>query len=182
MNYIVYDLEATCWDGIPTMTQETIEIGAVMVNRYGEITGKFNKFIQPVLHPNLSTFCSELTSIRQEDLRHADKFEIVIRQFMEWGRIEEEEYLLCSWGNFDKRMLFNDCLLHGIIPDWTETHINLRAAYKEMKHFRYPPGLRKTIKKEGFEFDGTQHRALVDAENLAKVFIKYVDEWEQFVQ
>ena len=30
---------------------------------------------------------------------------------------------------------------------------------------------------EGFEFTGTYHRGLSDAQNLAKVFVKYIDMW-----
>jgi inhibitor of KinA sporulation pathway (predicted exonuclease) len=38
-------------------------------------------------------------------------------------------------------------------------------------------GLKATIKREGFEFTGIHHRAVSDAENTAKIFIKYIDMW-----
>ena len=38
-------------------------------------------------------------------------------------------------------------------------------------------GLKTTLKREGFEFEGVHHRAISDAENLCKIFVKYLDEW-----
>ena len=44
MNFIIFDLEATCWEGKPpNMVQETIEIGAVRINPYGEVEDTFNR-------------------------------------------------------------------------------------------------------------------------------------------
>ena len=48
MNFIVYDLEATCWNGHQiSETQEIIEIGAVLMNNYGEVEKDFSAFVQP---------------------------------------------------------------------------------------------------------------------------------------
>ena len=85
MNFIIYDLEATCWTGRPPgLVQETIEIGAVHINGYGEELGSFNKFIRPIVNPNLSPFCRELTSITQEDVNRANTFPSVIEAFQDW--------------------------------------------------------------------------------------------------
>ena len=40
MNYIILDLEATCWEGWEKSQNETIEIGAVLVNRSEEHTSE----------------------------------------------------------------------------------------------------------------------------------------------
>ena len=61
MNYIIYDLECTCWeDKTDEQTMETIEIGAVRLNEYGEVMGAFSRFIRPKIHPVLSDFCQRL--------------------------------------------------------------------------------------------------------------------------
>jgi 3'-5' exoribonuclease 1 len=105
MNYIVYDLEATCWENPPPdYIQEIIEIGAFKINAFGEIRGKFNRFIKPAQHPVLSSFCKQLTGITQEDVNRAKNYQTVIEEFIDWGRIEEEDYMLCSWGNFDRKI------------------------------------------------------------------------------
>ena len=179
MNFIIYDLEATCWRGRPPRkVQEIIEIGALLVNDYGEVEDVFSRFVRPVVSPNLSAFCEELTSINQEDIDRADTFDRVIEDFQDWGRVFDEDYVLCSWGNFDKRMLKQDCELHDLESDWVSPHINLKKQYQSIRRLRKPTGLRRTVEHEGFEFTGIHHRAIADAENLTKVFTKYLDMWQ----
>lgn len=178
VNFIVFDIEATCWKGRPpSKIQEIIEIGAILLDGYGEIQGSFNKFIRPQLNPILSSFCRELTTIEQFEVDRSQPFDLVIESFQDWGLIFEEDYLLCSWGGFDKRMLIQDCKLHHLDYDWAEAHINLKAQYQEIKRLRRPRGLKNAVESEGFEFTGIHHRGISDAENLAKIFLKYIDEW-----
>ncbi|HNL38599.1 MAG TPA: 3'-5' exonuclease [Saprospiraceae bacterium] len=178
MNYIVYDLEATCWENMPIgYVQETIEIGAFRVNAYGEVRGKFNRFIKPVVHPVLSPFCRQLTSITQEDVNRAKTFPDVIEEFQNWARIDEDDYLLCSWGSFDKKMFINDCRLHRLDTDWAEQHVNLKEQYRISNRMRHGIGLRKAVEKEGILFTGMHHRGISDAENLVKLFLKYLGTW-----
>lgn len=178
MNYIIYDLEATCWENPPPgFVQETIEFGAFKVNHFGEVRGKFNRFVRPSVHPTLSPFCRDLTSITQQDVNRADYFPEVVEEFMSWARIGEEDYVLCSWGSFDKKMLEHDCKLHRMEHQWTEHHVNLKEQYRIMKRLRYGLGLRKAVEKEGILFTGQHHRGISDAENLVKLFLKYLGHW-----
>ncbi len=180
MNFIIFDLEATCWEGRPpTVVQEIIEIGAFKLDNYGDVKGSFNSFIKPVIHPQLSLFCHKLTSISQLDINRAYTFPKVIERFTDWIGVDDgEDYLLCSWGGFDKRMLIQDCRLHRMEYDWVEHHINLKEQYYTFKRLNKPRSLRHVVELEGFEFTGTYHRGISDAENLAKVFVKYLDIWQ----
>lgn len=178
MNYIVYDLEATCWENTPPgYVQETIEIGAFRINAYGEVRGKFNRFVRPAVHPTLSPFCRQLTSIEQQDVNRARPFPEVIEEFQDWARIGEEDYMLCSWGNFDRKMFVNDCRLHRIDADWVERHANLKEQYRLLKRQKKGIGLRKAVEGEGILFTGVHHRGISDAENLVKLFLKYLGTW-----
>ena len=159
------------------MTQEIIEIGAFRLDRYGELQGEFNRFVKPVLNPYLSPFCQELTTISQDMVNRADTFPAVIEAFQDWALVFEEEYLLCSWGNFDKNLLIQDCRLHELDDDWVHPHINLKRQYQEIKRLRRPRGLKRSVAAEGYEFTGTHHRAIDDADNLVKVFRSHLDEW-----
>ena len=180
MNFIVFDLEATCWQGSPPgLVQEIIEIGAYKVNRYGEVKGTFNRFIRPVVNPYLSAFCQELTSIRQADVDRAKTFPSVIEDFQDWAEIWEEEYLLCSWGGFDQRMLISDCRLHRLEHEWTAPHLNLKYQYHQIKRLQKKMrGLKSAVEAEGFDFSGTHHRGIDDAANLTRIFIKFLDDWQ----
>ena len=178
MNYIIYDLEATCWRGRPPKgITEIIEIGACKVSRYGRVEDQFSQFVKPVVNPMLSGFCKNLTGINQEDVDSARPFDRVIRDFIDWSGVYEEDYVMLSWGADDRILLRNDCKLHKVEHDWVEEYVDLKNAYRKMKAIRHASGLKATVKKEGFEFTGSHHRAISDAQNLAKVFIKHLEDW-----
>ena len=178
MNFIIFDLEATCWEGRPdNKAQEIIEIGAVRLNRFGEVDDTFSRMVRPVINPTLSLFCRQLTGIDQREVDRGNTFPKVIDEFQDWADIFYEEYLLCSWGNFDRRMLVQDCKLHALEHEWALEHINLKQQYKEVRNLKKARGLKSAVEREGFEFEGRAHRALDDAKNLAKIFNKYLDDW-----
>ena len=179
MNYIIYDLEATCWEGSPPdMEMEIIEIGAYRVNEFGEVRAKFNRFIRPVINPTLSDFCRNLTSIQQIDVNRASPYPEVIDEFKEWGHINDDDFLLCSWGSFDRKMLIKDCQLHHLEHRWAKHHLNLKEQYMKINRLQRGMGLQAALRREGMVFDGTPHRGISDAENLVKIFIKYFGQWK----
>lgn len=178
MRYIIFDLEASCWLGRPPHgVNEIIEIGAVMVNDYAEVTDSFMKFVKPSVNPILSDFCKKLTSISQQDVDKSKSFPFVIEEFKDWIGIDEEEYTLISWGKYDQQQLIDDSKLHRLDDDWLSSHVNIKPIYRKLKNLKDEPGLKKAVKLEGFEFTGIHHRAISDAENLAKIFVKYFKEW-----
>ncbi len=178
MTIIIYDIEATCWMNSNTaLVQEIIELGACKLNLFGDIEEVFTKFIKPVLHPDLSVYCKELTGIRQEDVSRAKTFPVVIEMFKDWIDVDNEDFVLCSWGSFDKKMLINDSKLHNLDTDWLQNFINMKQQYQDFKKIKNSIGLMTVLDKENIAFTGKQHRATDDALNLAKIYVKYLDDW-----
>lgn len=178
MNFIVFDLEATCWEHPPPgVVQEIIEIGALKLNPFGDLKASFHTMVKPKVFPKLSVFCRQLTKIPQEEIDRAPVFIKAIEHFQDWIDIYEEEYLLCSWGKADRRLLTDDCGLHRLDNDWLDPYIDLKAQYADIKGLLSPIGLKQALTREGFEFTGDHHRAYDDAENLAKIFVRHIDEW-----
>ncbi len=178
MNFIIYDLEATCWQHKqPHLISEIIEIGAVKINSNGQILSEFEKFIRPVEQPTLSAFCTELTSITQSQVNGADEYDIVCEDFMDWCGVDYDDYLLCSWGAYDKKMLVQDCKRFDMEYRWAEQHINVKSQYKRIQGLRKPIGLKRAVDHENFEWIGTHHRGIDDARNLAQIFIRYQERW-----
>jgi len=177
--FIVYDIEATCWEGRPPgMVQETIEIGAYRLDRLGDITGSFSRLIKPIIHPQLSLFCQRLTGISQVDINKARRFPEVIDDFKDWaGVYDGEEVVLASWGRFDTKQLGKDCRLHREGDDWLDLSIDLKEQYRKIRGLPKARGLRSAVKHEGFEWVGNQHQALDDAQNTVQLFRKFLDEW-----
>ena len=174
---VALDLETT---GLDIRSDQIIEIGAVKIDRSGDVLGSFSEFVRPTVNPYLSGFCKQLTNIEQEHVDRADTFDRVVGRFMDWGNVFDDEYILCSWGQDDSLLLRNDCLLHQKEHDWIQHYVDLKKAYRKLKNLKHASGLKSTVKKEGFEFTGIHHRAISDAENLAKVFVKHLEDWDLF--
>lgn len=175
MNYILFDLEATCGEKYQRIRHEIIEIGAVKVNESREIVSEFSKFIRPTEHPTLTPFCTRLTSITQKDIDSADKFPSVMWEFINW--IGKEEYVLISWGKYDKNQFVSDCQLHMIDHGWVYDHIDLKQLYATIMNVK-KTGMVNTLIREEITLDGTHHRGIDDAKNITKIFLKHFDLWD----
>ena len=177
MTYIVIDFEATCWK-FPKAPeeQEIIEVGAVRIDRYGHIIDKFCCFVQPVIHPELSYFCMELTGIQQSDVDSAKTFPLVYDQLLNWLEMYPD-FSFVSWGAFDERLLRLNCQHHHLDIFWDRSFANIKKQYAQIHQLEKPIGLMKAVKTEKFEFEGDHHRAFADAYNTAKIFGKYLDDW-----
>jgi 3'-5' exoribonuclease 1 len=170
--FIIYDLEATCWRSPKPRQVEIIEIGAVKVNEKLEIVDEFFVFIRPLLHPKIDKFCTKLTSITQEDVEDAPQFDMAIKQFEDWMGVDETRTALFSWGDFDKRQFLADARLHELELGWIKYWACLQRHYSKFKGSSNQIGLKNALKLEGLEFDGVQHRAIEDARNMAELFVK----------
>jgi inhibitor of KinA sporulation pathway (predicted exonuclease) len=159
------------------MVQETLEIGACELDRYGQINGYFSRLIKPILHPQMSHFCRKLTKIDQGEVNRARDFKRVVTEFQDWIGVGADDYLLASWGDFDQEQLSADCYLHRLDDYWLDEHIDLKAQYQDIKKLPKKRGLKSAVKHEGFLWEGEQHRALTDAKNTAKVFQALIDVW-----
>lgn len=178
MKYIIVDLEATCWDEKGHGNKnEIIEIGAVCINEYKQEESQFSEFVKPILNPRLSDFCIGLTTITQKDVDAADTFDEVIARFKAWIGLEEE-YMLCSWGLYDKNQFISDCHLHQLNTSWLEHHISLKHQYTEIKGLKRHTGMSGALYMENLKLQGTHHRGIDDARNIAKIFLKQFDHWD----
>ena len=170
--FIIYDLEATCWRSPKPRQVEIIEIGAVKVNEYLEVVDEFCVFIKPILHPKIDKFCTKLTSITQDDVDGAPHFDEAIKMFEEWMDVGNVRTALFSWGDFDRRQFVKDSQLHELRLDWLKYWACLQRHYSKFKGSSNQIGLKNALKLEGLEFDGVQHRAIEDARNMAELFKK----------
>ncbi len=176
--YIVVDLEATCWKTRQgNYTNEIIEIGAVMIDESGKILSEFCQFIKPLKHPILSDFCKELTSITQSQVDNAQHFPEVVKAFQEWIGVGEHDYVLCSWGFYDAKQFKQDCRLWNLDTAWVKPHISVKHQYTMVKDLSKHQGMTRALKLEGIPLEGTHHRGIDDARNIAKIFVRYLEEW-----
>ncbi|UIO43876.1 exonuclease domain-containing protein [Brevibacillus brevis] len=172
MNYIIFDLEATCWENDRTKQNEIIEIGAVKLNDHLAVIGEFQTFIKPKLNPILSDFCKKLTSISQKEVDQAPSFGEAISHFQNWIG---SEYHLCSWGFYDKKQLKMDCELHNVPSSWIRHHISIKHQHGKMIGAERGVGMGKALQMLNIPLEGTHHRGMDDARNIAKIFVEIFD-------
>jgi inhibitor of KinA sporulation pathway (predicted exonuclease) len=132
-----------------------------------------------VIHPFLSPFCKNLTSIEQKDVDNAQTFDRVFNKLTGWiADNTEGEVCYCSWGDGDMRLLAHDCDYHHLEFDWGKQYLDVKKAYNKLKRKQGKPhGLKSALSRENIELEGSHHRALDDAYNLSKIFRRYIDEW-----
>jgi len=178
MQYIIIDLEATCWENDRNKTSEIIEIGAVKLNDKLEIIDSFSKFIRPSLNPILSEFCTNLTSITQNDVDNAYFFDQVMTEFENWILSQGNDILFCSWGFYDKKQIIKECKIKnysGKILKLLDNHISLKHKFAELKKIE-PCGMGKALNILGIPLEGRHHRGIDDAKNITKIFIAIFSE------
>jgi 3'-5' exoribonuclease 1 len=175
--YVIFDLEATCYDrgtAPKGFSNEIIEIGAVRLDAEGNETGVFSEFAQPLIHPVISEFCNTLTTITQEDIDGARPLKEVLSDFLEWS----DGHVLVSWGQYDKNQIISDMRRNQITDDrgLLVEHRSIKHLHQRWNRLQKPLGLGGALHHEGLRFDGVQHRGIDDARNITKIFLKYFEQ------
>jgi inhibitor of KinA sporulation pathway (predicted exonuclease) len=169
--YLIVDLEATCSDDgrVPRYEMEIIEIGAVMQNAHTfEVESEFQSFVRPVRHPELSEFCMGLTGIGQDEVDSAPSFAQAIDELKEWT-YPFGDALFCSWGDYDRNQFRQDCEFHAVAYPFRSGHLNLKVAFSRAMGIKRKLGITEALRHLGLRFEGSHHRGLDDARNIARI-------------
>ncbi len=175
------DLEATCDELMESENpralvvspdeMETIEIGVSVIDlRRMETVDMFQRYVRPVLHPILTDFCTNLTSIRQADVDAALSFPEVATEFTVFVQ-KYPNAAWASWGDYDADQLAADALRANCTPILSEVqHFDIERSYREI--FACPSiGLRAAVEALGLNWSGHYHRGIDDAKNLADLVV-----------
>lgn len=169
---LVIDLEASCDDGdkLPGDEMEMIEVGAVWATLDGRSLAEFQALVRPVLHPLLTPFCRQLTDITQADVDGAPLFPEVAARLASFAQLHQGEGATWgSWGQYDAKQLARDCARHGIAnPLASFAHINLKRQFAKTRKIK-EVGMARALQMVGLPLDGSHHRGLDDARNIAKL-------------
>lgn len=169
--FLIVDLEATCCDQktIARHEMEIIEIGAVMVEKKSLVpVDEYQAFVKPVRHPRLTSFCKSLTSIQQSDVDNALRYPEVIQQFKEW-MYQYDNFLFCSWGDYDKGQFEQDCRMHAVPYPFASEHVNIKVLFSQNQNLKKKFGMADALAYAKIPLQGTHHRGIDDARNMAKL-------------
>lgn len=176
------DLEATCDEDSrpgepPRMLvverddMEAIEIGLTVIQLSSlTVVDQFQSFVRPRLHPVLTDFCRKLTSIKQSDVDAAPDYPKVVQMLDEFLELYPNS-MWCSWGDYDFKQLQKDALRLRCKPMLDGMrHTNLKKWHWKVYDCR-ALGLQPAVEMLGLRWEGTYHRGIDDARNVAKLAI-----------
>jgi inhibitor of KinA sporulation pathway (predicted exonuclease) len=116
------------------------------------------------VHPKLTAFCTELTTITQVDVAYAPTFAEVAPELWVFG----QGALFCSWGNYDRNQLAMDAARAGVDMPLPGDHANLKAIFASVLGGR-KQGMTSALARVGLHPTGTHHRGIDDARNIARL-------------
>lgn len=167
---IIVDLEATCWNG-PTpegMVNEIIEIGVCLLDvNTGEISENRGIMVKPE-RSIISDFCTELTTItpelvEKEGISLQEAFRILKKEYDSQGRC------WASFGAYDMNQVRRQSTDMGIGYPFGPSHINVKTLFALKKKLNHEIGMDGALKILEIPLEGTHHRGVDDAKNIAKI-------------
>ncbi|MCB9751463.1 MAG: exonuclease domain-containing protein [Myxococcales bacterium] len=181
---VVLDFEATCRPGGAPQPQEIIEFPSVLVDlEAGRVIDEFSTFVRPVHHPRLGEFCTELTSIRQEDVERAATFPEVLRRHQRWleghGLLPDAEgaaprFVFATCGDWDlATMLPTQCAASGLsiaaLPRPYRRWTNIKKIFAQLTGRTKGQGMPAMLRHLGLALEGRHHRGIDDCRNIARI-------------
>ncbi len=155
--------------------REIMQIGAVLLDKNGNIEDQFRSFAHPE-YGKLESVVKDMTGITKQDLDEAPSLEEVLAEFIQW--IPQGSVQAVSWGPDDKKQLKNECLLKHINTDGKLAKLfarwfNLQPKYGSRIGLKSPASLEDAMRISGVEPNGRSHDALNDAMNTAMLYQKF---------
>lgn len=180
-NVLVVDVESTCWE-LPEVKpdldfSEIIEIGIAVVNIK---TLKLIKNDSIIIRPQNSTvskFCTKLTTLTQEYVDQGMTFQAAMAVLKR--DYESENRTMVSWGDYDRKMFERNCKDYGCKYPFGPRHFNLKNSFTMLHGLDREPGMDTALDYLGMKLDGTHHRGIDDARNIANIFINTLEEFRK---
>lgn len=173
-NVLVIDVESTCWE--PPENQpsneisEIIEIGIAVVN-INDLTIKQNDSI--IIRPQrskVSKFCTKLTTLTQKIVDDGMTFQAAMAVLRK--NYESENRTFVSWGDYDRKMFERNSKDYGVKYPFGPRHMNLKNSFTLLHGLEREPGLDQALDYLEMKLEGTHHRGVDDARNIARIFIQ----------
>jgi inhibitor of KinA sporulation pathway (predicted exonuclease)/8-oxo-dGTP pyrophosphatase MutT (NUDIX family) len=181
--WLVMDFEATCEENDRHWKNEIIEFPAILMRSSdGIVLSEFESFVKPIERPKLTSFCTKLTSIKQEHVNEAPMLGEVLYSFNEWLNKYTNNQSNCSilpifCGDWDlKTCLPNECIRKnyiGIVPKCFESWCNIKYPFESILN-KKSRGMANMLKQLNLKLLGNHHRGIDDSRNIARILAELV--------
>lgn len=188
---VCIDIECTCDSPVQIHPMEIIELACLKVDltapksrasNVASSQASFRSFVRPVINPELTNFCLDLTGISQQIVDKSETIDKVVPRFLSWlveqNLVDEnltsrENFSFASCGNFDMKLMtpiVRDCLANEKreLPHYFNSWINVKKIFVNHNQ-KWPKSLYHMLELLDEIPEGTPHSAIDDCKNLAKV-------------
>lgn len=197
---VCIDIECTCDSPVQLDPMEVIEIACLKMdltensanieatsnqsreNIHLNDRPSFHTFVRPVINPELTLFCQELTGVFQSTVDKASTIDVAIDKLITWLQKEnlvdenyamKREFTFASCGNFDLNLLSPLVKKHRFnndsdLPIYFKEWINVKKTFLNHKK-EWPKTLYHMLEILGEEPSGRLHSAMDDCKNLARI-------------
>ncbi|KAF8568839.1 hypothetical protein P879_05946 [Paragonimus westermani] len=186
--YFVLDFESTCSED-KTHVPEIIEFPVVILDSVdGTIVDHFQRFVRPTENPLLTSFCKNLTGVKQSDVDSAGDLSVVLKEFEIWLKLKKEELgcrfkssadasaIFVTWTDWDiSTCLWNECRRKKLaLPHDLLNRMDMKAMFQQWlgscsAREKWRGGLSDALTLVGLTFEGRPHRGIDDARNTSRL-------------
>ncbi len=154
------------------LKNETIQIGAVLLNEELEIVDKFVTYVSPE-YGHIDTYINNLTGISEKDVATAPSMEKALHTFVEWL---PDDARVVSWSNNDEVQIRKEVAFKGIeidgLDEILENWIDCQQTFAQKMHNQRCYRLSEALVAADINYEDGAHDGLVDAYNTALLFAK----------
>ena len=173
--FCIVDFECTC-DSEQKLVKEIIEFAAVFVNPMSyEIEFEFRRLVRPVENPILTEYCISLTGLSQAHVDDALTLSEILAEFADFTTSNDIAFQLVTDCSADVvKFLAPECRRKRIpLPRWSLKWLDLGLLFKAKFSLEARRSLRVMLDMCGLEMEGTHHRGIDDARNIAQLLIYF---------
>lgn len=166
---LVVDIESTCWEDIapPNETSDIIEIGIIPLRVFDLSLGEKRSILIKPTRSRISEFCTKLTTLREEDFENAISLSAGCRILEK--EYESKKYTWASYGQYDRLMFEKSCKDLGAPYPFSNDHLNIKSLIPIAIGLPYTVGMLKALELLNLGLEGTYHRGVDDAWNIARI-------------
>jgi len=166
---LVIDVESTCWEGPPPRGQisEIIEIGLCLVDVERLMRVEKRAILVRPQVSEVSEFCTRLTTITTQMAASGMSLE----QSLDLLRNEyhAEDRVFASWGDYDRNQFRRNCDYFRLKYPFGPTHWNIKTLFALAHGLPREVGIDSACEILGRPLEGTHHRGVDDAWNIAGI-------------
>lgn len=184
MGYVIIDLEFNNLNNIKkyypnifydyselnkiSVKNEIIEIGAIKVDKYMKVIGRFKAYIKPSIIPILNPEIKNITNITEKDLENGLSFSDAMSKLKDF--IGDD--IVCSWAKDDIAQIIINAHYHNFEDlKWIRKYLDIQEYASKVLGAKKSLSLKNALKRLNIKIDSRLlHDALNDANFTVLVF------------